>query len=159
MNPPRRNIRNSTLTLLPALLLGLASAATAASQPPLRIGFVDPALPRNPPPHNAAALAFVHTQGQVERLAWQTAGGWLSADEKVHAPEEFDLVWFHQGDDPAAAELDAAAGADLMAWLEGGGSLLLSGAAGRALNDLSIETTPLRVLGVSGTAVVSGKRV
>ena len=35
---------------------------------------------------------------------------------------------------------------------DGGGVLLLSGAAGRLLNELAIEPTPLRVLGVSGQA-------
>ncbi|MCX6909995.1 MAG: hypothetical protein NTY01_18400, partial [Verrucomicrobia bacterium] len=142
-----------------SLVLALAAVIAAAGQTSLHIGFVDPALPKNPPPRNAAALAFAQSQGDVARLAWQTVGGWLAADGRVHAPEEFDVVWFHQGDDLAAAKLDTAAGADLMAWLEGGGSLLLSGAAGRLLNDLSIETTPLRVLGATEVAHVSGIRV
>ncbi|MBM3891391.1 MAG: hypothetical protein FJ388_19940, partial [Verrucomicrobia bacterium] len=148
-----------TLIPLTALLLALARVATAMGQTPLHVGFVDPALPKDPLPRNAAALAFAQTQGEVVRLAWQTTGGWLAADGRIRAPEEFDAVWFHQGDDVAAAKLDAAAGADLMAWLEGGGSLLLSGAAGRVLNDLSIETTSLRVLGPTEVAHVSGIRV
>ena len=137
----------------------LAVAAFVQAQTPLHIGFVDPALPKTTPPRNAAALAFAQSQGEVTRLAWQTAGGWLAPDGRIHAPEEFDAVWFHQGDDVAAARLDTAAGADLMPWLEGGGTLLLSGAAGRWLNDLGIETTPLRVLGPTEVAVASGIRV
>ena len=144
---------------IPRLALFLAIVSAAAGQTPLRVAFVDPALPKNPPARNAAALAFAQSQGEVARLSWQTAGGWLTADGRVRAPEEFDVVWFHQGDDLAAAKLDTAAGADLMAWLEGGGSLLLSGAAGRLLNDLGIEPTPLRVLGATEVAHVSGVRV
>ena len=141
------------------LVLALATVCAAAAQTPLRIGFVDPALPKNPPPRNAAALAFAQSQGEVARIAWQKEGGWLAPDGRIRAPEEFDVVWFHQGDDLGAAKLDTAAGADLMAWLEGGGALLVSGAAGRVLNDLGIEPTPLRVLGANEAAFVSGIRV
>ena len=48
---------------------------------------------------------------------------------------------------------------DLLAYLEEGGSLLLSGAAGRLLNDLAIEPTPLRVLGPTEAAFLTGIRV
>jgi hypothetical protein len=142
-----------------SLVLALATVCAAAAQTPLHIGFVDPALPKNPPRRNAAALAFAQSQGEVARIAWQTAGGWLAPDGRIRAPEEFDVIWFHQGDDLGAAKLDTAAGADLMAWLEGGGALLVSGAAGSVLNDLGIEPTPLRVLGASEAAYVSGIRV
>jgi len=128
------------------------------AQTPLGIGFLDPALPNSPPLRNAAALAFARTQGTVTRVAWQAAGGWLGDDRRLHAPEEFDVVWFHQGDDLASAKLDAAAGADLLAWIEAGGTLLVSGAAGRVLNDLGIEPTPLRILAATEVACVSGIR-
>ena len=151
--------RQAVMKTLSSLVLALATVCAAAAQTPLRIGFVDPALPKNPPPRNAAALAFAQSQGEVARVAWQKEGGWLAPDGKIRAPEEFDVVWFHQGDDLSAAKLDAAAGADLMAWLEGGGTLLVSGAAGRVLNDLGIEPTPLRVLGASEAPHVSGIRI
>ena len=150
MKPTIFSNGQAVMKTISSLVLALATVCAAAAQTPLRIGFVDPALPKNPPPRNAAALAFAQSQGEVARIAWQTTGGWLAPDGKICAPEEFDVVWFHQGDDLGAAKLDAAAGADLMAWLEGGGTLLVSGAAGSVLNDLGIEPTPLRVLGASG---------
>jgi hypothetical protein len=159
MKPTILSNRQSVMKTLSSLVLALVTVCVAAAQTPLHIGFVDPALPKNPPPRNAAALAFAQSQGEVSRIAWQKDGGWLAPDGKIRAPEEFDVVWFHQGDDLGAAKLDAAAGADLMAWLEGGGTLLVSGAAGSVLNDLGIEPTPLRVLGASGAASVSGIRV
>jgi hypothetical protein len=136
----------------------LVFAAVAPAQAATRIGFVDPALPKAPTARNAAALSFAQSQGVAVRIAWQPTGGWRAADGTVHAPEEFDVVWFHQGDDLALAKLDEAAGADLLAWLEEGGTLLVSGAAGRLLNDLGIEATPLRVLGATEVACVSGIR-
>jgi hypothetical protein len=96
----------------------------------LRVGFVDPALSKGLPPHNAAALEFARSVGEVTRLGAASEGCWRDADNRLRASEQFDVVWFHQGDDPAAAHLGRAGGADLLAWLEGGGALLLSGAAG-----------------------------
>ena len=145
-----------TITVLAVLSV---VAVNAPAQAQLQIGFVDPALPKEPRPRNAAALAFATSQGEVTRLAWCTARGWRAPDGRAHAPEEFDVLWFHQGDDLAAARLGAAAGVDVLAWLEGGGSLLLSGAAGRLVNDLAIEPTPLRLLGPTEVAYVSGIRV
>jgi hypothetical protein len=95
------------LAAVVALFVGVT---LAPAQTPLGIGFLDPALPNSPPLRNAAALAFARTQGTVTRVAWQAAGGWLGDDGRVHAPEEFDVVWFHQGDDLAAAKLDVAVG-------------------------------------------------
>ena len=134
----------------------LALAANAQAQ--IRIGFIDPAcrtawlattmrrwrLPR--PSARPAAC------GRPPSATWQEAGG------RLHAPEEFDVIWYYQGDDAAAA-IGEAAGNDLLAYLEGGGTLLLSGAAGRLLNDLGIESRSLRVLPPSGVPVVSGIRV
>ena len=89
----------------------------------LRVGFVDPALPKTLPPHNAAALEFARSAAEVMRLGVAPEGCWRDADNRLRASEEFDVVWFHQGDDPAAAHLGQAGGADLLAWLEGGGAL------------------------------------
>lgn len=159
MKPTILSNRPAVMKTLSSLVLALATVCAAAAQTPLRIGFVDPALPKNPPTRNAAALAFAQSQGEVARIAWQTTGGWLAPDGKIRAPEEFDVVWFYQGDDLSAAKLDAAAGADWMTWLEGGGTLLVSGAAGSVLNNLGIEPTRLRVLGASEAPPVSGIRI
>ena len=67
------------------------------------------------------------------------------------------MLWFHDGD--SRASLTEKQQSDLRACLDVGGVLLLSGAAGRMLNDLGIEPTPLRVLGPSEVTFVSGIRV
>jgi hypothetical protein len=134
----------------------LAVAASAEAQ--LRIGFIDPALPKEPARHNAAALAFAATAGTPCRLRPTEAGAWQDAQGHLHAPEEFDVIWYHQGDDPSAA-LGEAAGKDLLSYLEGGGTLLLSGAAGRLLNDMAVESSPLRLVGPTNVAFPSGVRV
>ncbi len=155
MHKKNRMIVSMALFLIP---LFCCVTFTHAAEP-VRIGFVDPALPKATPALNAAALAFARSQGEATRLSPQVGGGWRAADGRVHAPEEFDVLWFHQADDLAALTIDEAGRSDLTAWLEGGGVLLLSGAAGRWLNDLGIEPTPLRVLGANNAAVVSGFQV
>jgi len=50
--------RQSVMKTLSSLVLALATVCAAAAQTPLHIGFVDPALPKNPPPRNANALAI-----------------------------------------------------------------------------------------------------
>ncbi len=143
----------SRLTL--ALLL-LASVCLPAGAAGRHIGFVDPATPKETPRRNSAALAFARTQGSVTRLAPARAGGWQDEKARVCAPEEFDVLWYHEGDNPAAAQLPEAAVADLLAYVNGGGVLLLSGSAGRLLNDLGIEPTPLRILNPTDAAYASG---
>jgi hypothetical protein len=67
------------------------------------------------------------------------------------------VIWFHDGD--GGASLAEKERFDLRAYLDVGGVRLLSGAAGRVLNDLGIEPTPLRVLGPTAVTYVSGIRV
>jgi hypothetical protein len=140
------------------LLIVAFFALAANAQAQVRIGFVDPALPKDLARHNAAAWAFVETAGKPCRLQPTDAGAWQDAQGRLHAPEEFDVIWYHQGDDPNVA-LGEAAGHDLQAYLEGGGVLLVSGAGGRALNELGIEPSMLRLLPPSDVACVSGLRV
>ncbi len=106
----------------------------------------------------AQAFTFAKTAGVPLRLRPTDAGAWQDADGRLHAPEEFNVIWYHQGDDPGTT-LGKEAGSDLLAYLEGGGTLLLSGAAGRVLYDLGIESSPLRLLAPSGVPVPSGVRV
>ncbi|MBM3861989.1 MAG: hypothetical protein FJ395_20385 [Verrucomicrobia bacterium] len=127
------------------LLCGLLATFNANAETALRIGFLQPSAHG---PHHAAALAFAKTIGNVVPL-------YVSGTDR--APEECDVIWFHDGD--GGALLNETNCADLRAYLDGGGALLLSGAAGRLLNELSIEPTALRVLGVSPNAFVSGIRV
>ncbi len=122
----------------------------------IRIGMIDPVTPGQPSARNAAALAFARTRGTVTRLRSHVEGGWQAEGSRLSAPEEFDVLWYHQGDDPAAATLPESVVTDLMAYLEAGGVLLLSGAAGRLVNDLGIESTPLRVLGTTDAPYASG---
>jgi hypothetical protein len=139
-----------------AIVAVLAFAGSAQAQ--IRIGFVDPAPPHGLGRHNGAALAFAKTVGTPCGLRPTNAGAWQDADGRLHAPEEFDVMWYHQGDDPGAA-LGQAAGNDLLAYLEGGGTLLLSGAAGRLLNDVAIESSSLRLAGPTSVAFLSGIHV
>ncbi len=126
---------------------------------PLRIGFVDVSLPNPPAARNAAALDFAATQGEVVRLRPMSEGGWQDDGGRWTAPEESDVVWFQQADDPAAALLPAATMADLYEYLELGGVLLVSGAAGRLVNDLGIEPTAVRVLGPTSAPYLAGIQV
>lgn len=149
--------------LLPSLLGWLCAACLAyAGSPPLRIGLLSPATP-NPPgpqPHATAALAFAQHAGTATRLAPSPAGGWQDDAGTLHALEESDVIWFHDGDGAERGRsFPEPAREDLRAYLDLGGAVLLSGAAGRLLNEIGLEATPLRVLGVSGTAIPSGIRV
>jgi hypothetical protein len=138
----------------------LLAGFNATAQQPLQIGFLQPSEAKPAGPHSVAALAFAEAQGRVVCLRPAKDGGWQDTGGGRHALEEGDVAWFHDGDGALRGEaFDEAALADVRAYLEGGGVLLLSGAAGRLLNELAIEPTPLRVLGVSGTAFVSGIRI
>ncbi|MBI3945124.1 MAG: hypothetical protein HY321_04340 [Armatimonadetes bacterium] len=149
--PPARLLAGRLAAIL-ALCLGILVPARAQ----VRVGFVDPALPRPTPPANAAALAFAQTQGTALRLRPLPGGGWRDPEGRVHAPEEFDVLWYHEAGDPAAVRLDREAAADLLTYLDMGGTLLLSGGAGCLLNDLGIERATLRVLGPSRVAHAAG---
>lgn len=133
------------------LALSLALRAGA-----LEIGFIDPASPGATPRRNAAALAYARTLGPITRLRPNAGGGWTDADGRLRAPEEFDVVWYHEGDDPGAARLTPAAVADLADYLEGGGAVLLSGCAGVLVHALGIEPTAPRVLSPTSVAYPSG---
>jgi len=58
MKPTIFSNRQAVMKTISSLVLALATVCVAAAQTPLRMGFVDPALPKNPPPRNAAALAI-----------------------------------------------------------------------------------------------------
>ncbi|NLC58523.1 MAG: hypothetical protein GX774_16955, partial [Armatimonadetes bacterium] len=146
----------TTRHLFLALTAALCCLAAPLPAQPLHIGFIDPALPKETPARNAAALAFARTQGTVTRLQALAEGGWNDAAGRPCAPEEFDVVWYHQAEGSGLAALGRAACADLRAYLESGGVLLLSGAAGDLLNEMDVESTPLRVLGPTGVAFASG---
>jgi hypothetical protein len=161
----RSNVLTAACLLALAMLMAVSSrnvliaenAATGGGK--LRIGFVDQALPGSPTPRNAAALSFVESRGKAVRLRWDAPHGWRDAGNKLLAPEEFDVVWFHQADDPNAAVLPEAAIGDLSEYVEFGGVLLLSGAAGRLVNDLGVESTTVRLLGPTSDAYLSGIHV
>ncbi len=141
----------SNQTRLAVLLLALLRGA-ATLNADMRIGIIDPSSPAAPGPRNAAALEFARTQGKIVRLAPKS--GW-KAGKRHYAPEEFDLLWFHEADNPGTALPDDAM-ADLLEYVEGGGSLLLSGAAGRFVHLLGIEPTSPRVIGPAPDAATSG---
>ena len=133
-------------------------AVATSAQAQTRIGFIDPSLPNEMARHNRSAFAFAKTVGSPTRLRPTEAGAWQAADGRFRAPEEFDVLWYHQGDSPSAVIGDAAE-SDLKYYLENGGVLLLSGAAGQVLNESNIEPSPLRLLGPTSAAYVSGIRV
>lgn len=147
-------LRIPPLAVGATLLLLLEPSAGQAL--PLRIGFVDPALPGVTPSRNAAALAFAGSVGEAVRLRFAVGKGWLDAAGAPHAPEEFDVIWYHQGDSTTDAGLDRESCADLGEYVDGGGSLLLTGAAGQVLNTAGIEPTGLRVLGPTAASYTSG---
>ena len=133
------------------------SVAAVTGQP--LIGFIDPSLPKEMPRRNSAAFAFAKSVGKTTRMSPGDGGGWQTAGNEVCALEEFDVAWYHEGDDVGAASLSEKTRQDLLAYLKEGGSLLLSGAAGRLLNELAVETTPLRILGPTEAAFLTGIRV
>jgi hypothetical protein len=134
-------------------------APLLAAQPSLRIGFVDQSLPAATTPRNAAALAFAGQQGTVSRIRLQPDGSWIDADGAACAPEQFDVVWFHEADVAGRANPGEAAAVDLGAYLRGGGCALLSGAAGQLVHLAGFETTPPRILEPTDAPYVSGLRV
>lgn len=138
--------------LLAVLVVFLALTFAHAD---LRVGFIDRSAPGEPGARDAAALAYARTQGTVTRLRPGPGGGWEAPGDRTYAPEEFDVIWYHEGDTPAAS-LGDAAHADLLAYVEGGGALLLSGSAGNLVSELGFETTPPRVLGPTSAAYLSG---
>ncbi len=154
-----RVLRAAGFALLGTMLTLAPWRSANAAPGSLRIGFVDPSLPGQPGAQNAAALEFAATRGSVERLRPINAGGWQDAQGRWTAPEEFDVIWFHQADDPAGAVLPESAIADLYEYLELGGVLLVSGAAGRVVNDLGVESTAARILGPTSAAYLSGIHV
>jgi hypothetical protein len=148
---PRRVRLSAGLTL--ALLVPLAAAPT-----PLRIGFVDQSLPGATSARNAAALAFAQTQGTALRVRALPDGSWQTADNAVAAPEQFDVLWFHEADQATRADLSEAAVAELRGYVTGGGCVLLSGAAGQLAHLVGAESTPPRTLEATDTPFVSGLR-
>lgn len=145
-----------TMPIFRLLLVGLWLFVASPAFGGLHIGMIDPQAPADATVRNAAAQLFARSCGEVRRIRPDASGGWNSGDKRIYAPEEFDVLWFHQGDDPAAVTLPGAVLIDLEAYLEGGGVLLLSGAAGSLLNDLQIESTPLRILGPTDLPYPSG---
>ncbi|MEI6503263.1 MAG: hypothetical protein WCP21_19805, partial [Armatimonadota bacterium] len=137
--------------LILTALLGPFAAGAAA----LHVGFVDPSAPGEMPRRNAAAFAWVQTRGTATRLQPLPGGGWQVVGGRVCAPEEFDVLWYHEAENPSV-QFTPAANDDLLWYLKSGGTLLLSGVAGHLLNDLGLESTPLRLLSPSSSAYVSG---
>jgi hypothetical protein len=147
---------------LAALWIGtVIFGASARAQAPLRIGFVDRGARQGLSgeagmgPRNAAACAYARTQGQVARLAPRPDGGWTDTDGAMRASEEFDVIWYHQGDEGDPNPGEAVTG-DLLSYVEGGGALILSGSAGSLLNQTGIEPTSLRVLSTTTAPYLSG---
>ena len=130
-------------------------AATVATAAELHVGFIDPAAPGVTPARNAAALAFAQTRGAVTRLQPLPGGGLRTLEGRVHAPEEFDVIWYHQGDEPGIAFTEAA-NSDLAAYVDGGGVMLLSGAAGKLVTEAGFEPTSPRIIGPTDAPYVSG---
>ncbi|NLB96798.1 MAG: hypothetical protein GX785_13940 [Armatimonadetes bacterium] len=139
-----RELLAACATVLCAVLfLPHGVAAQEPARP--RIAFVDLALPDEGKPRESGALAFARRQGEVIRVKPLATGGWQDDSGRLRAPEEADLVWYHSGEVDAAARFGRAGAADLLAYLEAGGSVLLTGTAGSLLNAMGIETAPLRV--------------
>ena len=89
------------------LLVLLGDVPPVPAQSGLSIGLIDPRTPAEPTQRNAAVLEFAQSQGKVMRLRPHPSGGWQVDPTWIRAPEEFDVIWYHQGDDPAAVALPA----------------------------------------------------
>lgn len=135
--------------------MGTCAVVVCTTAWALTIGFIDPAAPGEPGVQNAAALAWARTVGEVTRLRPAAEGSWETVGGQLTAPEEFDVVWYHQGDS-ASLLLSRANALDLLEYLQGGGALLLSGSAGALLREMGVEKTTPRVLGPATFGYVSG---
>lgn len=146
------------LAILAFFALAVISGVPARAE--LRIGFITPSSPAmmKSTKHQTAAQAFAWTQGTVTMLKPSKDGGWQTESGTRTAPEEYDVIWFHQGDFVKTG-IDEKNSSDLLAYVHGGGVVLVSGAAGSWLNETGIETTALRMLSPSVNRVVSGVRV
>ena len=155
------NMRGASRLAAVVCVVAAILGGPATAQTPLRIGFVDKAAKQGLAgeegmgPRNTAACAYARTQGQVTRLAPRPDGGWTDTDGLVRASEEFDVLWYHMGEEGDTNPGETVA-ADMLAYVQAGGSLVLSGSAGAMLNQMGIEATTLRVLPTTMAAFDSG---
>ncbi len=144
-------LRRIWIPLVIALLVMSANPCSAE----IRIGFLRQTGSGELVKHNLAALEFGRTQGSVGALQPGASGGWTSADGQLHALEQYDVVWYHQGDN-SAPQFDESANDDLLLYIKSGGCVLLSGAAGQILNVIGIERSGIRALGNAQELFLSG---
>ena len=95
-------------------LSAFCGSVTAATGQPL-IGVIDPSLPKEMSRRNAAAFAFAKSVGKTTRIRPGDGGGWQTAGNEFYALEEFDVVWYHEGDDLGVAALTEKTQQDLLA--------------------------------------------
>ncbi len=143
---------HASLISLRILLVLTVAVCVSPVRAGLRIAMIDPAP--SPGPRNAAGAAFAATVGETALLRPHEHGGLQDADRR-RAPEEFDVVWYHEGDNPVAGFPEAAID-DLAVYVRQGGAVLLSGAAGRLLTRMELEPTTPRVLAPASEGYVSG---
>jgi hypothetical protein len=135
MREVTRPLNYLVLLLVAAVLLGLGIGPVGAVP---NIGVLDLTAPSSPAKSSPSPLAFAGDVGSVTRLEALPGGGLKAVGGRVHAPEEFDVLWCHQAEGfgmPFGPEQNA----DLLAYLNGGGVMLLSGGASRFLSDLNID--------------------
>ena len=147
--------RTGALVLALSISLPGVLGASEASQ---RIGFVDQAVPGSPMRQTAAALSFAASRGKAVRLQWNTAGGWRDAENRA-SPKNSMSFGFTRPTIPTPQSCPKRPLATSPTTIEFGGVLLVSGAAGRLVNDLGLESTPVRVLGPTTAAFLSGIHV
>jgi protein tyrosine phosphatase (PTP) superfamily phosphohydrolase (DUF442 family) len=142
--------------LLAAIALLPLSAVPAISQP--RIGVVDFSAPAASSRKAASPLVFADDAGRVTHLEALPTGGLGASGGRVYAPEEFDVLWCHQAG-AAGAPIGAGQSADLLAYLQGGGAILISGAAGRLVSDLGIDSQRMTIPGPLRSAALNAVEV
>ena len=141
------------------LLIAAIASAAAVAQPPLRVGFLEATAAKRGRVHHDAALRLrrvarrgvAAVAGPRRRLARSAAGctpwksaTWCGSTKATARPRRCSTRPRARISSPTWTAEERCC---------------LSGVAGRMLNDLAVESTPLRVLSTSSLAVVSGIRV
>lgn len=124
-----------------AVAAALSGVFALASEPPAIAFLAVEKTEQAMGPHSRAAWEFAQTLGPATLLSCSDKGGFADASGVLRALDEFDVVWYHQGD--AIARTAIYGGAYLAAvrdFARAGGGLLLSGGALALVNPLGLET-------------------
>jgi len=129
------------IAAVPAVGIVLLGTASLLADP-WRIAFLatEPSLEQTGP-HNRAAWETAATLGEVTLLLRQTNGSFADSSGRVRRLNEFDVVWYHQGDAIRRnAMYHGESLGEIRRFAQSGRGVLLSGGALAMVAQLGLET-------------------